>query len=232
MMAEGGAAQSEPSGKKATREPREAPGIGRVVLHVAWLAILLGLTVQILLLIVATISGQVHNLRPFISGLVQTISWSVLVCAGIAIGATISKLRLELTGLAGLLSAPVAFKVARSLQKGVSAALGLPVGGAGGPSPFVLGLIKALEYGALALAVSWIATHTKGTARAYALAGACVGIFFGAIALSYLHISSTHGLSRAELLSRGINELLFPIGCSLVLFAASAMATRLKAEPR
>lgn len=226
-MGESGMAQSEGSSKGLTAELAAAPDIGRVVLRATWLAILLGLTIQVLLLIVATVSGHLPSLRPLFANLVQTISWSVIVCVGIAIGATISKSRLDLTGLAGLLSAPIAFNVARSLQKGVSTALGLASGGTGGSSPLVLGLIKAVEYGVLALIISWIAGHTRGSARAHALAGACVGIFFGGTALTYVYMSSVHGLSKADLLSRGINEVLFPVGCSLVLFTSNAMAAHL-----
>jgi len=225
-MGESGVAQSR-SSKGLTAELAAAPGIGRVGLRVAWLAILLGLTIQVLLLIVAAVSGRLPNLRPLFANVVQTISWSVIVCVGIAVGGTISKSRLDLTGLAGLLSAPIAFSVARSLQRGVSTALGLASGGTGGPSPVVLGLIKAVEYGVLALIISWIAVHTKGSARAHALAGACVGIFFGGITLTYVYMSSVHGLNNADLLSRGINEVLFPVGCSLVLFTSNAMATHL-----
>jgi hypothetical protein len=35
----------------------------------------------------------------------------------------------------------------------------------------------------------------------------------------------------AELVSRGINEILFPVGCSLALFSAGALGKRVAARP-
>jgi len=224
-MGESGASVGErlqPQSKQLPPEPETLPSLGAIVLRVSWFAILLGLVIQILMLTVVAAFGHLRSLTPVVPNLVQTISWSVLVCVGIATGAAVSKLRLELTGLAGMFSAPIAFKIARSLHKGVSAALGLPAGASGGPSPLVLGLIKAVEYGILAVTVGWIAKHGRGRIAAHALVGLCVGVFFGGIALSYVYASSVKGISTADLLSRGINEVLFPVGCSLVLFASEA----------
>jgi hypothetical protein len=193
--------------------------LGALVIRVAWLAILLGLTIQILVLIVASAFGHVHKTSSLIANLAQTICWSTLVCVGIAVGTAVSKLRLELMGLAGLLSAPLAFTIARSVHKGVSAALALELAGSSGPSPLVLGIIKAVEYACLALAVGWIATRSRRGALAHALVGLCIGIFFGGIVLTYLYVDSVKAVSTVELLSRGINEVVFPVGCSLVLFA-------------
>lgn len=203
-------------------------GFGAFVLRVSWLAILLGIAIQILLLIVAGAFGHVYKINPLIASLAQTICWSTLVCVGIAVGTAASRLRLELMGLAGLLSGPLAFAIARSVARGVSAALGLQLAGSGGPSPLVLGIIKAVEYGCLAVAVGWIATRKKGGALAHALAGLCVGVFFGGIVLAYLYMNSVKAISSVELLSRGINEVVFPVGCSLVLFGTVTLGKHWK----
>ena len=228
MGGSGIAGSAQPQNMPLPKHLDPVPSLGAVVLRVSWLAILLGLGIQILLLTVAAAFGHVPNLGPFIANLVQTLSWSTIVCVGIAVGAAVSKMQLELTGLAGLLSAPIGFKIARSLHKGLSAALGLPVGPSGGPSPLVLGMIKAVEYGFLAVVISWIVTRGRRGAWAHALVGLCVGVFFGGIALSYVYMTSVKGISTAALLSRGINEVLFPVGCSLVLFASEAMGKHWK----
>ena len=214
---------TEPQSRRLPKEPDAASDLGALVLRVSWLAILLGLGIQILLLIVAIAFGHLPALNPVVAHLVQTISWSIIVCVGIAIGAAVSGLRLETTGLAGLLSAPIAFTLARSLHKGVSAAMGLPIEASGSQSPLVLGVITAVEYGTLGVIISWSTRRGRGSAAAHALVGLCVGVFFGAIALSYLHLTSVKGMGAADLLSRGINEVLYPIGCSLVLFASGTM---------
>ena len=222
-------ARVQPQSKQRPKELEPAPSLGVVVLRVSWLAILIGLAIQILVMAVTAAFGHLRTFTPVIANLVQTISWSVMVCIGIATGAAVSKMRLELTGLAGLLSAPIAFTLARSLHKGVSAALGLPAGGPGGPSPLVLGVIKAVEYGALAVIVAWIVKHGRESALAHAVVGLCLGIVFGGVALAYVYLK-TKGMTTPDVLSRGINEVLFPVGCSLVLFASEAMGKHWKLE--
>ena len=202
--------------------------LGSLVLRVSWLAILLGIAIQILLLVVAGAFGRVHRVSPVIVSLAQTVCWSTLVCVGIAVGTTASKMHLGLMGLAGLLSGPLAFAIARSVARGVSAALGLQLAGSGGPSPLVLGMIKAVEYGCLAVLVGWVATRKKGGVLAHALVGFCTGIFFGGIALAYLDISSVKALSTVDWISRGINEVVFPVGCSLILFGSVTLGKHWK----
>jgi hypothetical protein len=49
---------------------------------------------------------------------------------------------------------------------------------------------------------------------------------FGGVILSLRARSSLQPLSTAELAVQGVNEVLFPIGCALVLFAAKALGDR------
>ncbi|UXN75084.1 hypothetical protein N8D56_09275 [Devosia sp. A8/3-2] len=55
---------------------------------------------------------------------VQTVTWSVLVCTGVAIGVTVSKARKAPAGLMGLLFAPLALAVAKAGQKAMLALIG------------------------------------------------------------------------------------------------------------
>jgi hypothetical protein len=206
----------------AASSPANAGGI---VLRVAWLAILLGLAMQVLVLASAAVFGKAGSSGQILANTLQTISWSTFVCVGIAIGAAVSKLQVGATALAGLISAPLAFNIARLVQRGVSTALHMPSAG-GGPSPLVLGAIKALEYGVLGAMVARLAPRRKG-GYAYAAAGFCVGAVFGGTTVGYTY-SVTHG-TVADLLPRAINEILFPLGCSLVLFASEAVGRHMKA---
>ncbi|HEY9421862.1 MAG TPA: hypothetical protein VIW92_10655, partial [Thermoanaerobaculia bacterium] len=121
----------------------------RKVLRVAWLSVGLGIVLEIVLLVLAafTDTGGASP-KPFISDLAQKISWSFIVCIGLALGTTASKARPGVMGLLGLISAPLAFTVARSVHKGVNEALGLAAT-AGGASVFLIAALKGVEYAVL-----------------------------------------------------------------------------------
>src|SRR5438309_5966989 len=76
------------------------------VLHAAWLAILLGVLIEAALLILANVFSTYQTIAPFVSDLVQKISWSMIVCAALAVGTAASKLQGAVMGVIGLLAAP------------------------------------------------------------------------------------------------------------------------------
>jgi hypothetical protein len=199
-----------------------------LVLHVCWLSILLGLAVQLLLLAVSVAFGRVPKLNPWVVYFAQRIAWSTIVCASISVAMAASKLPVSLKGLAGLLSASVAFKIARAVQKGVGAALSAAPAAVKGPSPLVLGIIKAVEYGCLAAILAWMLKRKHRGAKAHAAIGLTMGIFFGAIVLGYTYWTNIKLFTAADVMSRGLNEIFFPVGCSLVLFATEVWAKQWK----
>ncbi len=203
-------------------------GAAALVLHVCWLSILLGLAVQIVLLVASTAFGHAPKLNPLIVDLAQRITWSTIVCASISVAMVASKLPVSFMGLAGVLSASVGFKIARAVQKGVGAALGAAPAAAHGPSPLVLGIIKAVEYGCLAALLAWMVKRKDTTATVHAAIGLTMGVFFGTIVLAYTYWSNLKLFTVADVVSRGLNEVLFPIGCSLVLFATEVWAKQWK----
>lgn len=209
------------------------PGAGNtsaaaLVLHVCWLSILLGLAIQISLLVASAAFGRVPRLNPLIVDLAQRIAWSTIVCSSISVAMVASKLPASFMGLAGVLSASVGFKIARAVQKGVGAALGAAPVVAKGPSPLVLGIIKAVEYGCLAAIIAWMVKRKNGSAAAHAAIGLTMGVVFGAIVLGYTYWSNFKLFSAADAVSRGLNEVLFPVGCSLVLFATEVWGKQWK----
>jgi hypothetical protein len=204
-------------------------GTAALVLHVCWLSILLGLVIQILLLAASTAFGHAPPLNPLIVDLAQRITWSTIVCASISVAMVASKLPASFMGLAGMLSASVAFRIARAVQKGVGAALGAAPVVAKGPSPLVLGLIKAVEYGCLSAILAWMLKRKDRGAIVHAAIGLSMGVFFGSIVLSYTYWTNSKLLSVADVASRGLNEVLFPVGCSLVLFATEVWGKQWKA---
>ena len=205
-----------------------SPPLWGQVLRVAWLSIGLGLLLEIVLLVLAAYLGAAGDTpKPFLSDLAQKVSWGFIVCVGIAFGSTAGKAREAKMGLLGLISAPAGFAVARAVHKAVSQALNLAVAGSAGVAPFVIGGLKGLEYGILGAAIGWVGKKAWGGLGAHAATGALIGIVFGAAIVGYSEWITLNQTPLVQWLSRGVNEFLFPVGCSLVLYASGAMAKRL-----
>jgi hypothetical protein len=199
-----------------------------LLLRVAWLAILLGLLLQLALLLAAAGFGIFAGLRPLVAETARSVGWSVLVCTGVAVGRVAAKGRPPLMGIAGLLAAPLALTAANTIQKGIAAALSVP--GVAGPAPLWVLVLKAAEYGCLAAALGWIGRRAWAGAPAYAAVGLLAGIVFGGAALVVVAQSAPTPLSPAALVAKGVNELVFPVGCALVIFTAEVLGRR--ASPR
>ncbi|HZC18899.1 MAG TPA: hypothetical protein VE225_04245, partial [Rubrobacteraceae bacterium] len=99
-----------------TAEKPPAAGLGKVLLRVAWLAILLGFVMEALLLLFAAGFGIFPGLKPVAADLLRQVSWSTIVCVGLALGSAVTHLRSQLMGIFGLLAAPLAFTISRGLH--------------------------------------------------------------------------------------------------------------------
>jgi hypothetical protein len=206
---------------------RPADPLWPTVLRVAWLSIGLGLAIEVLLLLLAAYSGTAGDgPKPFVADLAQKISWSFLVCVGIAFGSTASKAREGIMGVLGLISAPVAFTVARSVHKGVGQALAVAGPAMPGNLVLLVAVVKGLEYAVLGALLGWIGKKAWGLGR-HVGAGAAVGLTFGSALVALLVRASPTPIPLTGLLSRGINEVIFPIGCALVLYSAGVLGKRL-----
>jgi hypothetical protein len=195
---------------------------------VAWLAILLGFAMEILLLLFTAGFEILPGFRSILVDLIGKVSWSALVCVGLAIGTAASKVRAPFMGLLGLLAAPLAFHVSRTLQQGVAKTLEVAAAGApvGSYTLILLALLKAVEYGCLGAAIGWIGRRPWGGALAHLAVGLAVGILFGGAIVSFTYWTAPEPLAAADLFSRGVNEILFPVGCSMVLYSATALGER------
>jgi hypothetical protein len=215
----------------AQRPKRKSPSSPwATLLRVAWLAILLGLLLQLALLLVAAGFGTVAGSRPLLAETCKTVCWSLLVCVGIALGRVAAKSRVPLEGVTGLLAAPLALTAANTLQKSVAEALNA-AGAAIGPVPLWVLAIKAAEYACLGLALGWIGRRVWRSALGHAGTGLVIGIIFGGAFLTIVVLSAPTPLSTPSLLARGVNELLFPIGCALVVFIAEVLGRHIVAAP-
>jgi hypothetical protein len=192
---------------------------------VAWLAVLLGLLLQLALLLVAAGFGTFAGLRPLLAETCRNVSWSVLVCAGVAVGRVASKGRLRVEGVTGLLATPLALTAANSFQKGIAEALGA-TGVAGGPTPVWVLLLKAAEYAFLGAALGWIGRRAWAGVAAHAAAGLVTGVVFGGAILVLTVQAAPKPLAAGGLVAKAVNELLFPIGCALVIFISEVLGKR------
>jgi hypothetical protein len=196
------------------------------LLRVAWLAILLGLLLQLTMLLVAAGLGAATSSRTLLAETFKTVSWSLLVCVGVALGRVAAKGRLPLEGITGLLAAPLALTAANAVQKGVAEAVDATGVPAGTPPLWVLA-IKAAEYACLGLALEWIGQRAWHSALGHLAVGLMTGVVFGGVFLAAVVQSAPTPLSTPSLLARGLNELLFPVGCALVVFIAEVLRTHL-----
>jgi hypothetical protein len=214
--------------RTAGRRPKAAapPGPWATLLRVAWLAILLGLLLQLAVLLVAVGFGTAPSPGPVLAETLKTVSWSLLVCVGVALGRVAAKGRIPLEGITGLLAAPLALTAANTVQKGVAEAVnaaGVPAG----PAPLWVLAIKAAEYACLGLALNWVGRRAWHSALGHLAVGLMVGVVFGGMFLTVVVQSATTPLATPALLAKGLNELLFPVGCALVVFIAEVLRTHL-----
>jgi hypothetical protein len=222
----------------ATREPDRndhpntpasdpASSLGTTLVRVAWMAIILGLVIEILLLVLGGALGKMLGLGPIVADLVRNVTWSVFVCAGLAVGTAVVKARVPLMGFLGLVSAPLAFEVSRVMHKGTLEALAATGEiASGGSSVLLVGLVKGLEYACFGMAIGWVSGRPWGGALAHAAVGLAIGLVFGSTLLGIAHASAPEPLTTADLASRAVNEILFPVGCALVLFATTALGKK------
>jgi hypothetical protein len=207
-----------PAGPVARRLPA-------MVLRVAWLAIGLGAGVELLLLLLNTLTRAGGSAAPFAADLPSKVSWSFIVCVGLALGATASRARAGVMGLLGLISAPAGFIVARAVHQMASQALDLAPAGGGGASPILLAAIKGVEYAILGALLGWLSRRGSGFA-AHAAAGGVIAVTFGVLLVA-LQVSPAVHPSVAAVAGKAINELLFPVGCALAIYAAAGMEEHL-----
>lgn len=200
----------------------------RKVLRVAWLSIGLGLALEVVLLVLAAFTGTAGETpKPFISDLAQKVSWSFIVCVGLALGSTAGKAREGIMGALGLLAAPAGFTAARAVHKAVNGALGV-AGKAMAPNlVFLVGGLKGVQYALFGIVLGWITKRALGL-KVHVAAGLAFGLTFGLAIVTATVRASATPVPPVDIAARAINEVLFPVGCALVLYASGTLAKRLK----
>lgn len=220
---------------QSTGDP-PAPGrsVAAVMSAAAWLAILLGLLVQAMILLARLAAGGSVTTLQVIADVTAGVTWSVLVCSGLALGAVVVRHRGVIMGLLGLVSAPVAWAAAKGAQRGVQWMLDAPLETLG-PLVYQVGTAKTLEYAVLGLLLGRLIYTARSTLRRHALTGLAVGAVFGAVILWLNHVHAAAAgaaLPAVRVAAICVNELVFPVGCAVVIYFVARFADRPSALER
>lgn len=195
-----------------------AASLPQTLLRSSWWAIALGLALELIQLGIVATTGQSSAWDGILVESAQKVTWSYIVCVALACGTASTRANPQVVGLLGLLAAPIAFGAARAMHKSVAQALSMASSGGAGPSPWLLAGIKAAEYACFGYLVARLIRRDERKLMPYARLGLMVGALFGALLLYVMHTQTPGGLNLANLLGRGITELLFPVGCACVLW--------------
>ncbi|MFO1186418.1 MAG: hypothetical protein U1E87_02570 [Alphaproteobacteria bacterium] len=193
----------------------------KAALKAAWLAIGLGLGVQALIVVAHLLAGGTANPLAFVASLGQGITWSVVVCAGVAIGTVISRAKSLAMGLLGLVAGPLAWGFAKGTQKGLQAMMAIPEDKIDNFFLMITGL-KGLEYAVLGAGLGFMVGKAWAKLPAFAVFGLGIGILFAAIVLS-LTVANKPATPLPALVGMGVNEIIVPLGCSLVIYAVQRL---------
>ena len=203
-----------------TQPDHRASRTVRRIAFVALAAIGLGFWMQGMIVAARVLAGSPVPAAGFVAELAGMISWSVLVCTGIALGTSLGKARAVLAGLVGLVFAPLGLAAAKGAQKFVGAL----VEASTAPSILsleVIGIVRALEYGVLAFVLVLLAERRIARLTPYLVAGLAVGgVFGGFLSGLTILIESLNGTGRSLpiIATSLVTEIGFPIGCALLIY--------------
>lgn len=209
----------------AASQPPAQRDLAGVLFKVAWMSVVLGIAIELLIIagmfFFNTLSQ--NSAKPIVAETAQKVSWSFLVCTGISVGTAAQRAKPGVMSALGTIFAPLAFVVARAIHKGASSALGIdfPVGP--GPGIETIAIIKAIQYGTFGGILAWVSRRSWGERLPVFIGvGLLAGVVFGGLVL-YLAFGQMEHPEPAKVFSRAINEVLFPVGCAIVLWSATAI---------
>ena len=203
----------------STRWGHGERALGREVVWVGFLSIALAVLLQLVQIVAIFAAGADYGLpKVFRDGLLK-LPWAVLVCVSLWIAIRMGRNRIRIAAVVGLLAAPVASLLARACAE-LAHAYMAAAAPAPSPSAFLVAALKGAEYASLALVVTWLQGRVWAAALHHALAGFLVGLLFGGALLVLIVRFTSEPVTMATLLAWAVNELLFPVGCALILSSA------------
>ena len=206
---------SEPPSRRRL-SAAEAKRLRVNLVRVAGLAAVLGLLMEAVLVL----GGQA---TATLSSLLDNGLWPFMVCMAVAVGQSVAGGRPAQSGAFSLIATPVAFLVAKIIQKGMSVLLGGEASGGFVNGPLVLeAVLRGIEYAVLAAVLAWLVWRPWAGVLAHLGFAAAIGIVFGLIIALFLPPDS--------LLGWFVEELVFPTGCALIVFASETLVHLLPEE--
>jgi hypothetical protein len=145
----------------------------------------------------------------------------LIVCVALWSGLTFGRGSAAIAGLVALATAPIASLTAHALAE-MAATYTLSAMHEMLVSPYLVAAQKGVAYVVLALLLLWLWTRTRATAWQHAAAGLTVGLLFGGALLLVEAAWGERPLTVPVLVARAANEVLFPIGCALLLWHVRA----------
>lgn len=195
------------------------------ILTAAWLAVIAGVVAQMIVVAVRTWFGGAVQAAGFAAEMAQGVSWSVMVCAAIAIGTLASKARASIAGWIGFFAGPLAWAAAKGVQKGVQALAGVPQDQLT-PLFWSVCIWKGLEYALLGYGLATLVSGATKRASSYVFFGALVGLLSACIVialnLNNAIVTSTP-LPAPKMASLFANEVFFATACSVVIYTAQVL---------
>lgn len=192
-----------------------------------WMAILLGLLVQGAVFAAKLAAGGKVPEAQLLVDVASGITWAMIVCGGVAIGTAASRNVSQTMGLLGLAFAPLAFAAAKAVQRGIGGIVGQPPE-ALTPLLFQTGGVKAVEYALLGFLLGRIIRTPKSTLTNHTMIGLGFGVVFSAIFVWLLFLNAAPGATvpTPRVAGTTINELIFPMGCSMVIYWVTQLGMR------
>ena len=202
----------------------------RTIFTAAWMAIVLGLVVQLAVFGAKLGAGANVPGLQLIVDIASGIAWSVIVCGGVAIGTVAAKSAPAMMGLLGLICAPLAFAAAKGAQRGVAWMLGQPMEQITNLT-YQIGGAKTVEYAALGFVLGTIIRTPRSTLTNHSLIGAGFGAVFSALII-WLNMATGANVPAARIAATTANEFIFPLGCSLVIYWVAKLSDHASAKER
>lgn len=213
----------------ASPEERAAIAL-RWIGTVALLSVILGFVVQSVILVIK-LAGPAPG-AGLVVDVASGVTWSVLVCTGLAIGLSITKRRPLLTGALAFCLAPVALAAAKASQKVLTGWLGV----AEKDAVLALGtisMLRAAEYALLGWLLARLVIRGQDSPLPYLAVGCVAGLTFGGAITGltwWVARDAGEPLRPAELAATVINEMVFPVGCALVIFLGQSVGRHIGAR--
>jgi hypothetical protein len=194
--------------------------LGADALRVTLLSLGLAVLLEVIQAAAAAAAGTGYGLSLALRDTLLKVPWAVVVCLSLWFAVRIAGGRPGVVAVIGLLAAPLASLLARSVAEMAHTLFGV-AGPAGVPPPILVAAVRGVEYACLGALLLWLGGKLWSNALHHAGAGLLIGLLFGGVLLRVTAAAGADALSAESLAGWVVNELLFPAGCALIVFSST-----------